>query len=101
MVEAFVLVRVEADRVSDFLSLMKIVEGAVGKIAGLMEIKGVFGRFDFVISIKAKTFEELGNIIRDCIRSSHGVAETETLIVGHPETSPSMKEMVEKLVLML
>jgi DNA-binding Lrp family transcriptional regulator len=101
MVEAFVLVRVELAKVSEFLNLMKIVEGAIRKTAGLMEIKGVFGRFNFIIRIKAKTFEDLGNIITDCIRSSHGVAETETLLVGHLETSPSMKEMVDKLVLML
>jgi len=101
MVEAFVLVRVEATKISEFVSLMKVVEGAIRKTSGLMETKGVFGRFNFIIRIKAKTFEDLGNIITDCIRSSNGVAETETLLVGHLETSPSMKEMVDRLVLML
>lgn len=95
------LVRVEAPKVSEFLSLMKVVKGGICDTAGVMEIKGVFGRFNFIIRIEAKTFEDLGNIIVDCIRSSHGVAETETLLVGHLETSPSMKEMVDKLVLML
>lgn len=101
MVEAFVLVRVEATKINEFLNLMKVVKGAICKTAGVMEIKGVFGRFNFIIRIKAKTFQDLGNIIVDCIRSSHGVAETETLLVGHLETSPNMKEMVDNLVLML
>jgi len=101
LVEAFVLVRVEAEKAKDFLNLMKIVVATVRKTEGLLEIKSVFGRFDYVIRIKAKNHDDLGNIIRDCIRSSQGVAETETLIVGHPETSTDMKEMVEKLVLML
>jgi len=101
MVEAFVLVRVEAAKIDEFLNLMKVIKGAICKTVGIMEIKGVFGRYDFVIRIKAKTVQDLSNLIMDCIRTSHGVAETETLLVGHLETSPNMREMIDNLYTLL
>jgi DNA-binding Lrp family transcriptional regulator len=42
----------------------------------------VFGRYDFVVKVKTKTLEELGNVVTDCIRGIKGVLTTETLVMG-------------------
>jgi DNA-binding Lrp family transcriptional regulator len=79
MAEAFVLVRVGS---SDRLNFMQTVKEEICKVKGVKEIQGVFGRYDFVIRVEAKTLPELGNLITDCIRSIKGVVNTETLLVG-------------------
>jgi DNA-binding Lrp family transcriptional regulator len=79
MVEALVLIRVGS---SEALNFMKTIKEEIRKVAGVKEIYGVFGRYDFVIRVETKTLEELGNLVTDCIRSIKGVLTTETLIMG-------------------
>ncbi|MEM3550897.1 MAG: Lrp/AsnC ligand binding domain-containing protein [Candidatus Bathyarchaeia archaeon] len=79
MVEAFVLVRVGS---SEALNFMKTVKEEVRKIEGVKEIFGVFGRYDFVVRVEARTLEELGNLVTDKIRGINGVLTTETLVIG-------------------
>jgi len=79
MVEALVLIRVGS---SEALNFMKTIKEEIRKVAGVKEIYGVFGRYDFVIRVETKTLEELGNLVTDCIRSIKGVLTTETLIMS-------------------
>lgn len=79
MVEAFVLIRVGS---SEALNFMKTVKEEIGKIRGVKEIFGVFGRYDFVVRVETKTLEELGNLVTDKIRGVNGVLTTETLVIG-------------------
>jgi len=79
MAEAFVLVRVGS---SETLSFMNTVKEEICKVKGVKEVQGVFGRFDFVVKVEAKTLLELGNLVTDCIRSIKGVVNTETLVIG-------------------
>jgi DNA-binding Lrp family transcriptional regulator len=82
MVEAFVLVRVQPRRADETANVMKNVKEEILKIQGVKEIKGVFGRYDFVVIADVKTIPELGSLVTDRIRSIRGVVETETLVVG-------------------
>jgi DNA-binding Lrp family transcriptional regulator len=77
--KAFVLLRVGS---SEALNFMKTVKEEISKVKGVKEVEGVFGRYDFVIRVEAKTLEELGNLVTDCIRSIKGVTHSETLIIG-------------------
>ena len=79
MVEALVLVRTGS---SETLNLMKTVKEEICKVKGVKEVYGVFGRYDFAVKVEAKTTEELGNLVTDCIRGIHGVVYTETLVIG-------------------
>ncbi len=82
MVEAFVLVRVNPARLDEAPNVMETVKQAITKIKGVKEIKGVFGRYDFVATVEVGTAEELGTLVTGTIRGIKGVAETETLVVG-------------------
>lgn len=82
MVEAFVLVRVQPMRLDESSSVMETVKERIAKMKGIKEIKGVFGRYDFVAIVDVRTTEELGTLVTDTIRNIKGVAETETLVVG-------------------
>lgn len=42
----------------------------------------MFGHVDFVIRVETKSFEDLGNLITDCIRGIEGEQTTETLVMG-------------------
>jgi DNA-binding Lrp family transcriptional regulator len=79
MVEALILVRTGS---GETLNLMKTVKEKIRKVKGVKEVYGVFGRYDFVVKLEAKTTEELGNLVTDCIRGIEGVVYTETLVVG-------------------
>jgi DNA-binding Lrp family transcriptional regulator len=79
MVEALILVRTGS---GETLNLMKTVKEKIKKIKGVREVYGVFGRYDFVVRLEAKTTEELGNLVTDCLRGVEGVVYTETLVVG-------------------
>jgi DNA-binding Lrp family transcriptional regulator len=82
LVEAFVLVRVRPARPDEASNVMKTVKETIAKVRGVKEIKGVFGRYDFVATAEVGTAEELGTLVTDAIRNIKGVAETETLVVG-------------------
>lgn len=82
MVEAFILVRVSPFRLDEAPSIMKDIKEAIAKTEGVKEIKGVFGRYDFVAIAEVETAEQLGTLVTSTIRNIKGVAETETLIVG-------------------
>jgi DNA-binding Lrp family transcriptional regulator len=79
MVQALVLVRVGS---SETLNLMKTIREEICKVKGVKEVHGVFGRYDFAVMVEAKTAQELGNLVTDCIRGIKGVVYTETLIIG-------------------
>jgi DNA-binding Lrp family transcriptional regulator len=82
MVEAFVLVRVNPARLDEAPNVMNSVKQTIAKVKGVKEIKGVFGRYDFVATVEVGTAEELGTLVTGTIRDIKGVAETETLVVG-------------------
>jgi DNA-binding Lrp family transcriptional regulator len=79
MVEALVLVRVGSGEASNF---MKTIKQEIGKVKGVKKVYGIFGRYDFAVMIEAKTNEEMGNLVTDCIRGIKGVTSTETLVMG-------------------
>ena len=79
MVEALVLVRVGSGEATNF---MKTVKQEIGKVKGVKKVYGIFGRFDFAVMVEAKTNEEMGNLVTDCIRGIKGVTYTETLVMG-------------------
>jgi DNA-binding Lrp family transcriptional regulator len=79
MIKALVLVRVGS---SEKMNLMKTVKEEISKVKGVKEVHGVFGRYDFVVMLKADSTEQLGNLVTDCIRGIEGVVFTETLVIG-------------------
>jgi DNA-binding Lrp family transcriptional regulator len=79
MVKALVLVRAGS---SETLNLMKTIKEEIHKVKGVKEVYGVFGRYDFAVKVEAKTTEEMGNVVTDCIRGIKGVVSTETLVIG-------------------
>lgn len=81
-IEAFVLVRVQPVRLDEASTVMSTIKEDISRIEGVKEVKGVFGRYDFVARVEARTSQELGMLVTGTIRSIKGVAETETLIVG-------------------
>ncbi len=82
MIEAFVLVRVNPVRLEDASSFMQTIKAEIAKVDGVKEIKGVFGHYDFVVTVELETSSELGTFVTNTIRKIKGVAETETLVVG-------------------
>jgi len=79
MIKALILVRVGS---GEKLNMMKTVKEEISKVKGVKEIYGVFGRYDFVVMLKAENTEQLGNLVTDCIRGIEGVVFTETLVIG-------------------
>ncbi|HML04034.1 MAG TPA: Lrp/AsnC ligand binding domain-containing protein [Candidatus Bathyarchaeia archaeon] len=79
MVEALVLVRVGSGEATNF---MKTVKQEISKVKGVKKVYGIFGRYDFAVMVEAKTNEEMGNLVTDCIRGIKGVTYTETLVMG-------------------
>jgi DNA-binding Lrp family transcriptional regulator len=79
MVEALVLVRAGSGEAMNFIKTLK---QEISKIKGVKKVYGIFGRYDFAVMIEAKTNEELGNLVTDCIRGIKGVTYTETLVMG-------------------
>ena len=82
MVEVLVFIRVRPARLDEASNVMETVNETIAKVRGVKEIKGVFGRHDFVATTEVGTPEELGILVTDTIRNIKGVAETETLVVG-------------------
>ena len=80
MVEALVLVRAGSGEATNF---MKTVKQEIARVKGVKEVYGTFGRYDFAVMVEAKTNEEMGNVVTDCIRGVTGVVSTETLVIRH------------------
>jgi len=80
MIEAFVLVKVGT---GEQLNFAKTAKEEIAKIEGVVNVFGVFGRYDLIAHVKAQTLEGLSRIIMDKIRSISGVLATESLILGY------------------
>ena len=78
MVKALVLVRVGSGEATNF---MKTIKQEIAGIQGVKKVYGIFGRYDFAVMVEAKTNEDMGNLITDCIRGIKGVLHTETLVI--------------------
>jgi len=79
MIEALVLIRVGSGETTNF---MKTVGQEIAKVKGVKDVYRVFGRYDFAAMTEARTSEDLGNLVTDCIRGIKGVVYTETLVIG-------------------
>ena len=51
----------------------------ISKAPQIIEVHPLFGEYDMIAKIEAKTFEKLGEIVIDKIRSLKGVIDTKTL----------------------
>jgi len=80
MTEAFVLIKVGT---GEQLNFAKTAKEEIAKIEGVVNVYGVFGRYDLIAHIQAQTLEGLTRIIMDKIRSITGVLATESLIIGY------------------
>ena len=49
------------------------------KIPQIIEIHPLFNEYDLIVKIEAETFEKLGEVVNDKIRSVKGVIDTKTL----------------------
>jgi DNA-binding Lrp family transcriptional regulator len=49
------------------------------KISDIVELHPLFGEYDMIAKIEADTFDKLGKIIVERIRSIRGVVDTKTL----------------------
>jgi DNA-binding Lrp family transcriptional regulator len=78
MVEALILIRVGT---SETMNFMKTMKEELGRIKGVKDVYGVFGRYDFVVRVETKTLEELGRLVADYIRGINGVESSETLVM--------------------
>ena len=54
-----------------YTKLLKVIE--------ITELQPLFGEYDLIAKIEAETFEKLGEIVIDKIRSIKGVIDTKTL----------------------
>jgi len=77
--EAFVLIRVGT---GEELNFAKTVKEHISRVKGVKEVYGVFGRYDLIARVEAKTLEDLSNLVTDKIRGIKGVLSTESLVIG-------------------
>ena len=75
MIEAFVLLTVEGDKVEEVIKNIK------KKIPEVKEAKGVTGPYDGILRVNAKDLKELTREIVSNIYSINGVIDTTTAIV--------------------
>ncbi|MEE8241866.1 MAG: Lrp/AsnC ligand binding domain-containing protein [candidate division NC10 bacterium] len=75
MVKAYVLVRLVPGFESNAISQMSV-------IPGVKDIIVVFGRWDAIIQVEAKTLTELSRLMIGQIRGVQGVQATETLVAA-------------------
>ncbi len=75
MVNAYVLVRLVPGLESNAMSQM-------GVIPGVKELITVFGRWDAIIQVEAKTMPALSRMVIGQIRGIQGVQATETLVAA-------------------
>jgi DNA-binding Lrp family transcriptional regulator len=69
MIEAYVLVRVQPARLDEASNIMRKIKDEIRKIKGVMEVHGVFGRYDFVARIEADASSQSGNLVTETIRT--------------------------------
>jgi len=75
MIEAFVLLTLEVDKVE------KVLEEIRKKVPEVKEAKGVTGPYDAIIRIEAENLKELARKIVSSIYKIDGVIDTTTAIV--------------------
>ena len=75
MIEAFVLLTVEIDKVEEVIKNIK------KKLPAVKEAKGVTGPYDAILRVDAKDLKELARDIVSSIYKINGVIDTTTAIV--------------------
>ncbi len=80
MMESFVLIKVGT---GEQLNFAKTAKEEIAKIKGVVKVYGVFGRYDLIAHVKADDLDDLSRTIMDKIRSTAGVLNTESLIIGY------------------
>jgi DNA-binding Lrp family transcriptional regulator len=75
MIEAFVLLTVEVDKVEEVIKNIK------KKLPAVKEAKGVTGPYDAILRVYAKDLKELARDIVSSIYKINGVIDTTTAIV--------------------
>ncbi len=73
MVHGFILLQLVPGLEKEALSQIRMTEG-------IQDVTLVFGRWDAVIAVEAKTINRLTNTIMKQLRGINGVAQTETLV---------------------
>ena len=80
MVKAFILMTFVGGT-GEHLNWFKETKEKLLKFKGIVEVYGVFGRWDIVAVIDVGDIEELKQLVTDKIRSMPGVQSSETLLV--------------------
>ncbi len=75
MIEAFVLLTVEVDKVEEVIKTIN------KKLPNVKEAKGVTGPYDVILRVEAKDLKELTREIVSSIYKINGVIDTTTAIV--------------------
>ena len=65
------------------LNFAKTAKEEITRIKDVVKVYGVFGRYDLIAHVKAHDLDALSQIIMDKIRSTAGVLNTESLIIGY------------------
>ncbi len=73
MVHGFILLQLVPGLEKEALVQIRLTEG-------IMNVTLVFGRWDAVVAVEAKTINRLTNTIMKQLRGINGVAQTETLV---------------------
>ena len=73
MVRGFILLQLVPGLEKEALNQIRMTEG-------ITEVTLVFGRWDAVIAVEAKTINRLTNTIMKQLRGIQGVAQSETLV---------------------
>ena len=55
------------------------VYNKLSKVSGIVELHPLFGEFDLIAKIEAESFDKLGELVVEKIRSIKGVIDTKTL----------------------
>jgi Lrp/AsnC family transcriptional regulator for asnA, asnC and gidA len=75
MVEAYILVKVEAGRDEETFE-------KIGKLSNIKKANATYGMYDMVIDIELSEIEELDNFVFNKVRKIPGVKETATIIIS-------------------
>tara|TARA_B100001013_G_scaffold327695_1_gene241017 strand:+ start:159 stop:404 length:246 start_codon:yes stop_codon:yes gene_type:complete len=73
MIRAYILINTETDIEEEFIEEAKNIEGVT-------EVTSVYGIYDFIITVEAKTMEEIKEIITWKVRKIKDVKSTITLM---------------------